>query len=137
MSQPASGFTDLRASLALLADGIIPADARDSGAASVDAAGRLAEKIAAGVNQSLYKSGLGAAVESAQSRFGKPLTALDSGEAHDLLGFLRDSQPAFFRQLRMDVCSLYLSDPGVWSRIGFPGPSTAEGGYPDFDQPQA
>jgi hypothetical protein len=42
----------------------------------------------------------------------------------------------FFRQLRMDVCALYLSDPGVWARIGFPGPSTAQGGYPDFDQPQ-
>jgi hypothetical protein len=29
-----------------------------------------------------------------------------------------------------------MSDPGVWQRIGFPGPSTEAGGYPDFDQPQ-
>src|ERR1041385_3923811 len=36
----------------------------------------------------------------------------------------------------MDVAAMYLSDPGVWQRIGFPGPSTASGGYPDFDQPQ-
>jgi len=136
MSQPASGFSDLLASLAILTDGIIPADERDSGAATVDAAGRLAEKIATGLNQSLYEAGLAAAVESAQSLFGKPITALAAGEVHDLLGFLRDNRPAFFRQLRMDVCSLYLSDPGVWSRIGFPGPSTAQGGYPDFDQPQ-
>jgi len=29
-----------------------------------------------------------------------------------------------------------MSDPGVWHRIGFPGPSSDRGGYPDFDQPQ-
>ena len=39
------------------------------------------------------------------------------------------------KQLRMDVCALYLTDPGVWGRIGFPGPSVERGGYPDFDQP--
>ena len=47
------------------------------------------------------------------------------------------AEPGFFKQLRMDTCALYLSDPGVWARIGFPGPSSAQGGYPDFDQPQA
>ena len=47
------------------------------------------------------------------------------------------SRPRFFRLLRADVCALYLSDAGVWHRIGFPGPSSASGGYPDFDQPQA
>ena len=31
---------------------------------------------------------------------------------------------------------MYLRDPAVWQRIGFPGPSTASGGYDDFDQPQ-
>jgi len=35
------------------------------------------------------------------------------------------------------VSAMYLSDPAVWERIGFPGPSTAAGGYPDFDQPQS
>ena len=49
---------------------------------------------------------------------------------------LRDRMPDFFRQLRMDACASYMSDPGVWQRIGFPGPSTDTGGYPDFDQPQ-
>jgi hypothetical protein len=34
------------------------------------------------------------------------------------------------------VCALYLSDAGVWQRIGFPGPSSASGGHPDYDQPQ-
>ena len=43
----------------------------------------------------------------------------------------------YFRQLRMDVCALYLSDAGVWQRMGFPGASSEAGGYPDFDQPQS
>jgi hypothetical protein len=34
----------------------------------------------------------------------------------------------------MDVPALYLSDPGVSRRIGFPGPSIEVGGYPDFDR---
>ncbi|MEY2427611.1 MAG: hypothetical protein QOJ40_496, partial [Verrucomicrobiota bacterium] len=49
---------------------------------------------------------------------------------------VREKLPSFFKQLRMDVSALYLSDPAVWQRIGFPGPSTASGGYPDFDLPQ-
>jgi len=49
---------------------------------------------------------------------------------------MRVDAPGFFKQLRMDVAALYLGDPGVWRRIGFPGPSTDTGGYPDFDQPQ-
>ena len=51
-------------------------------------------------------------------------------EIHELLRLLAGVLPAFFRQLRMDVCALYLSDPAVWQRIGFPGPSTETGGYP-------
>src|SRR5439155_20152875 len=97
---------------------------------------RLAEKLAVGVNAALYRRGLVAAAELAQAKFGGAVTALDAAQMHELLGTLREQQPAFFRQLRMDVCALYLSDPGVWGRIGFPGPSTAQGGYPDFDQPQ-
>jgi hypothetical protein len=122
------------AALAALANGIIPADGRDAGAAAVDAGPRLAQKLAAG--SALYRSGLAEAEALARGRFGSGVAALDAGQMHELLGVLREQQPAFFRQLRMDVCSLYLSDPGVWERIGFPGPSTAQGGYPDFDQPQ-
>ena len=59
----------------------------------------------------------------------------EDGLKHELT--LREQQPGFFKQLRMDVCALYLSDPGVWARIGFPGPSSAQGGYPDFDRPQS
>ena len=61
---------------------------------------------------------------------------LDAQEIADLLRVLEEKSPAFFRQLRADTCALYMSDPGVWQRIGFPGPSTESGGYPDFDQPQ-
>jgi hypothetical protein len=122
--------------LAALANGIIPADGRDAGAAAVHAGSRLAEKLAAGMNAALYRRGMTAAESLGQAKFGVPPTALDAGQMHDLLDALRDKEPVFFRQLRLDVCALYLSDPGVWARIGFPGPSTAQGGYPDFDQPQ-
>ena len=123
--------------LAALANGIIPADARDTGAAAVHAGPRLAEKLASGPTVVLYVRGLAAAAALAQARFGRGVPVLDAAQLHELLGALREEQPAFFRQLRADVCALYLSDPGVWARIGFPGPSTAQGGYPDFDQPQA
>jgi hypothetical protein len=69
--------------------------------------------------------------------YGRGVAELDATQTHDLLGALRDQQPGFFKQLRADICALYLSDPGVWARIGFPGPSSAQGGYPDFDQPQS
>jgi hypothetical protein len=47
------------------------------------------------------------------------------------------TDPAFFRQLRLDTTTLYLSDPAVWTRIGFPGPSIETGGHADFDRPQS
>lgn len=128
---------DDRAVLAVLANGVIPADGRDAGAAAVDAGPRLAEKLAAGVSVPLYRAGLEAAAALARAKFGRAVEALDAAQVHELLDALRAQQPAFFRQLRADVCALYLSDPGVWRRIGFPGPSTAQGGYPDFDQPQS
>jgi hypothetical protein len=123
--------------LTALANGIIPPDERDAGAAAVGAGPRLAEKLAVGTNAALYRAGLAAATALAQERFGREVSALDAAQLHELLGLLRQQQPGFFKQLRLDVCSLYLSDPGVWQRIGFPGPSTAQGGYPDFDQPQS
>jgi hypothetical protein len=135
MSEPTCAAEEA-ALLAALANGIIPVDARDAGAAAVNAGPRLAEKLAAGVNAGLYRRGMSAAESLGQAKFGLPLAALDAGQMHDLLDTLREKEPAFFRQLRLDVCALYLSDPGVWARIGFPGPSTAQGGYPDFDRPQ-
>ena len=122
--------------LAVLANGIIPADETDGGAAAVDAGPRLAAKVANGWNSRIYMSGLELADSLARQLYGTVTADLDPGQVHELLAVLRNQLPAFFKQLRMDVSALYLSDPAVWQRIGFPGPSTESGGYPDFDQPQ-
>jgi len=135
MNQPET-FPEEAAALGVLANAIIPADQRDAGAAAVHAGPRLAERIAAGTTAALYRRGIAEAAALAQARFGRPLVALAEEQLHELVGALLDQQPAFFRQLRMDVCALYLSDPQVWARIGFPGPSTATGGYADFNRPQ-
>lgn len=127
---------DQLATLTALADGIIPADELDAGASAVNVGPRLAEKIAAGVNATLYLKGLDLAQYRATEKDNVAPRDLTAVQLHDLLGHLRDTLPSFFKQLRMDVSALYLSDPDVWRRIGFPGPSTASGGYPDFAQPQ-
>jgi Gluconate 2-dehydrogenase subunit 3 len=121
--------------LAILANGIIPADGRDAGAAAVAAGPRLAEKLASGAGAAVYAEGLRTAREISREAFGREPGELGPSEVHDLLGGIRERAPAFFKQLRMDVSALYLSDPGVWRRIGFPGPSIETGGHPDFDRP--
>jgi hypothetical protein len=122
--------------LAALANGIIPADERDAGAASVGAGPAVAERMRRSPYGRMYVDGLKTAHQIAQTTFGKAVHELDAEQMHALLTVLSAKAPAFFRQFRSDVCSLYLSDPGVWQRIGFPGPATDLGGYPDFDQPQ-
>jgi hypothetical protein len=122
--------------LTLLANGIIPADDRDAGAAAVNAGPRLADRVRAGINAALYADGLRLARALAPEMFGCALVELTPADLHTLLERLRADAPGFFKQLRMDVAALYLSDPGVWRRIGFPGPAIETGGYPDFDRPQ-
>ncbi|MFE5322410.1 gluconate 2-dehydrogenase subunit 3 family protein [Paenibacillus sp. NPDC056579] len=122
--------------LALLANGVIPADETDRGAAEADAGAVLAARIAQGVHAKLYSLGLDAACTAAQTQFGKPLDQLEPGQIHEVLLALKATVPGFYKQLRGDVTSLYLNTPGVWERIGFPGASAHAGGYPDFDQPQ-
>ena len=124
------------AMLAALANGIIPADDRDAGAAAVHAGPGIAERMRRSPYAAVYLDGLRAAHEFAKTMFAKSAPELTAGQMHELLTALSAQSPAFFRQLRADVCALYLSDAGVWQRIGFPGPSTDTGGYPDFDQPQ-
>lgn len=41
----------------------------------------------------------------------------------------------FFEQARLHAVTVYASDPRVWQKIGFPGPSCLTGGYPDFASP--
>jgi hypothetical protein len=136
MNEPSVTLGDIGA-LAALADGIIPADQRDAGAALVHAGPSIAERMRRSPSAHIYVEGLRTARAVARERFGRDVAELDAGQLHELIAALRDGSPAFFRQLRADVCALYLSDAGVWQRIGFPGPSSASGGYPDFDQPQA
>jgi hypothetical protein len=124
------------AALAALANGIIPSDAIDDGAASVDAATRLAAKIEAGMNSGVYINGLDRAARLSAERFIKPVAELAVDDVEALVREIKATDPAFYKQLRLDVSAMYLSDPAVWTRIGFPGPSTATGGYPDFDQEQ-
>jgi hypothetical protein len=130
-------MTDITATLAKLADGVLPPDDADAGAACVQAGLRLAERIASGVNAAVYRNGIEAAERLASERFQTAVADLNADQVHELLGSFRETQPAFFKQLRMDVSALYLSDPGVWQRIGFPGPSVESGGYPDFAERQS
>ena len=124
------------ATLSRLANGIIPSDDRDAGAASVHAGPNIAARMRFSPFADIYVTGLQTAEDYARAVFGNEVKVLTPGQIHQLLEHLSESSPAFFRQLRADVCGLYLSDPGVWQRIGFPGTSTESGGYPDFDQPQ-
>ena len=115
-----------------LANGIIPADEMDGGAACVGAGRIIVERIEKGVNAKVYLAGL-EFVESLK----RDVIRMSEGEIHELLGVIREKLPGFFKQLRMDVSSLYLSDEGVWERIGFPGASSESGGYPDFAEKQS
>jgi len=124
------------AALTALAKGIIPGDERDAGAASVHAGPNIAERMRRSLFAHIYVDGLKLADLLARERFGSDMRELNADQVHELLAILRDQSPAFFRQLRADVCALYLGDAGVQHRIGFPGPSSETGGYPDFDQPQ-
>jgi hypothetical protein len=123
--------------LTALANAIIPPDARDAGAAAVDAGPRLAERLRDSPHAALYDQGLRSAQELCARQFGRPVTALTPAELLGLTQQVAASEPAFFRQLRLDTTTLYLSDPAVWTRIGFPGPSIETGGHPDFDRPQS
>lgn len=124
------------ATLAALANGIIPADHRDAGAAAVHAGPGIAERMRRSPYAPVYVDGLKTVHQLAQTLFATSPHSLTARQMEELLTALSLQSPGFFRQLRADVCALYLSDPAVWQRIGFPGPSTDAGGYPDFDQPQ-
>ncbi len=135
MNEPLITLDDIGV-LAALADGIIPADERDAGAGLVHAGPSIAERMRRSPLAHIYVEGLQTTRGFAHELFGRDVCELNSAQMRELLTTLRDQSPAFFRQLRADVCALYLSDAGVWQRIGFPGPSSESGGYPDFDQPQ-
>jgi hypothetical protein len=134
MSASAASDVDV---LTALANAIIPPDARDAGAAAVEAGPRLAERLRDGPQAALYEQGIRTARELCARQFGRPIAALTPVELHDLTQQVAAGEPAFFKQLRLDTTTLYLSDPAVWTRIGFPGPSIETGGHHDFDRPQS
>lgn len=134
MTAPDTSDVDV---LAALANAIIPPDARDAGAAAVDAGPRLAARVKDGPLAGLYGQGLRRARELSAELFGRPVPALGARELHALMAQVAATEPVFFKQLRLDTTTLYLTDPAVWARIGFPGPSIETGGYPDFDQHQS
>jgi hypothetical protein len=122
--------------LTILANAVIPSDEIDRGAAEVGAGPVLAAKVAAGINAAVYLKGVDTAAVIAQEQFDHGLPELNPEQVHQILMELKRAVPGFYKQLRADVCALYLSEPAVWQLIGFPGPSAHTGGYPDFDQPQ-
>jgi hypothetical protein len=122
--------------LSALAGGIIPADEQDAGVSAFNPGRHLAEKIERDYNAPAHLKGLQFAERTAEADFGGPVADLDPVSIERLLGKLREHYPGFFKFLRAETCAVYLSEPAVWKRIGFPGPSIEKGGYPDFDQPQ-
>ena len=125
------------ATLSALANGIIPADTRDSGAAAVHAGPGIAGRIRYNPYADVYLDGLRDAERFAREMFDRETTELEASQMDQLIAKLRDESQQFFRLIRSDVCAMYLSDRGVWQRMGFPGESTEEGGHPDFDQDQS
>ena len=104
MTETSITLSDI-ATLAALANGIIPADGRDAGAAAVHAGPGIAERMRRSPYGPVYVDGLTVAHTLAQTLFAKTVPELDAGQMHELLGALGIQSPAFFRQLRADVCA--------------------------------
>jgi len=124
------------AALEALAKGIIPGDQRDAGVSALNAGEHLAKKLEVNPFSSLLMDGVRFAESESVARFGQSVDKLSPEALHQLLGVVRDRAPALFKFVRMETCALYLSQPKTWERIGFPGPSIEQGGYPDFDREQ-
>ena len=71
MSGPIS---PLSAALAVLTNGIIPADERDAGAAAVNAGQKLAGRMDLGGNQLVYVKGIEAAEVTARKKFNRRIS---------------------------------------------------------------
>ncbi len=105
MSEPSITLDDI-GTLAALADGIIPADDRDAGAAMVHAGPTIAERMRRSPSAHVYIEGLHAARALAHERFGRDVRTLDADAIRELLEAIRDQSPGFFRLLRRRVRAL-------------------------------
>ncbi len=84
------------AALAALANGIIPADDRDAGAATVHAGAGIAERMRRSPYGQVYIDGLKVASLLARDKFHSAVHELDSLQINELLSDLRDQSPVFF-----------------------------------------
>ena len=87
MTEAAITLDDI-AVLTVLANGIIPQDARDAGAAAVHAGPGIAERARHGASRPVYVEGLITAAQMAQEKFGRGVSELNAAEVHELLGVL-------------------------------------------------
>ena len=142
---------DQIATLAAAADAIIPGDDFDEGVAPLGPGHVIATRVRYQPQVAdLYVKGLRGIADSVGIMFGpgrrfadlslveraRVLEAMRRGVAPGA-GWREVSSHGFYLTLRADVCFVYTTDPEVCRRIGFPGESTARGGYPDYAQPQS
>ena len=84
MNEPSITLGDIGA-LAALANGIIPADDRDAGAALVHAGPSIAERMRRSPSMHIYVEGLRAARVIAREQFGQDVCELNSVQMSELL----------------------------------------------------
>ena len=133
--------------LEALAGTVIPPDDFDGGAAGLGFAevANLRARYTPG-RADIYQIGVRAVDQVAADLFGvERFAALSLAQRTELLEAIREERVAqsawgnitpgkFFGALAEDVVFLYCTHPDTWQRLGWPGPSFDQGGYPDFDQ---
>ena len=135
--------------LEALAETIIPPDEDDDGVRGLgfsDVA-EVRSRYEAG-RAAMYLTALAAVDQMTRAMFDKDdFVALEPNERTALLDAVRrgetggvewgDIKPgSFFGSLWEDVVFLYTTHPDTWERIGWPGASFEQGGYPDYDRQQ-
>lgn len=145
-------FTDDQiATIDAAAEAIIPGDEFDGGVIELNPGYVIATRVRYQEDiADLYLKGLKGIEDSVAIMFGKErkfadlsleersriLKAMRRGVAPGA-GWRDVSSQKFYTTLRSDVCFIYMTDPEVCQRIGFPGESTLKGGYPDYAEPQS
>jgi len=135
--------------LDLLAEMIIPEDDFDSGLKGVGFSSIMEMR---NMYQpwigGLYTQGLGYIQAKSLELHNKKFIELGEEQQETILNMLEevenskgihidDAYPSdFYTTLRNDACFVYCTDEEVWERIGFPGPSFNNGGYPDYANTQ-
>jgi hypothetical protein len=146
-----AGLTDAeRDALERLAGSLIPPDESDEGIRGAGFAGIIElRNTYQQLTADLYRAGLAGCEEACHTLFGKSLSEATEDEVGAVLAAIAEGTAPgaswtgecgpreFFSTLRADACFVYCTSEDVWKRIGFPGPSFNQGGYPDYRNPQA